>query len=1138
MSLGRPGRETNVEVEEIDGFQFMSFERIDEVHKYLKDSVHSRRQPSAPTQISRGNIKPPKSKACAKTSRKSSSAKSKVGGKAAKGSSTSSASAKPKGSKGKTGSDEKKVPVWLKHKRRLRKGDKRFIVDKFHGFVFVSAFTVDDFDVHEEEIANEVSPGVKRKLGQTAQTQSGTVVSGEKRGKRSTGLDDVPKSGNLVTSSLLFSGTARPAGTNPTKDAGRNASKHAGKCDTIPASLEMSDLDQLVTFTSLIAPPINDALLSTVGQVNEPGQDVAEALLKQIKNRKKQYPHMQIDEAYDGSVSSPSGSESSVITISDDGPDQENIILDVINIDNELSSAQFIQDSIKMANDNQPGEMSKTNNGKAKRKKCRICCIYPSKIVEAKKIGPLFGSFFPSYTVSCVSTCKQHPPGEITMKPSPSKPGYVDTCIQTNAPDIRMNLDFAHRFPHRTIAITTHCTKMLFQPIPRTKRDRFFNKSEHHRTSEQKRREQMHDQFTDLRKIVTTSQAIPDNARASKQWILEQAMMVISSLEAESAVLVALKKTVAAKNERLKSKWRELSGREFNTNTPSELSGQTKLMDLYKQYRKHMQRKNSSKSNEVESNESAVSTQPTSKNRSQAVVENSNEASLARLSSGENTGKQCGGEMVTSKASLDHPLNNEQSHTLSNAMDTPMQLKSKQAVPGNVISQDLSTGNVNHSSRATVTSNPSQVTSLDRPSHDASTITKKTSEVVTFTKPTQISSAASANQTVSVKTSQTITCATNHSSQSTSSGMPNQPCTPIVPVSSQLPIPVTLSSHLRAASNPNPTMRMPSHTVTTSVPPSSRAAVPVMLSSHPRAVRIPSNTMTTSVPPSSLSAIPGKAASHHVAVNLNPTIVRMPTGAIALRMPNSTMNMATQFLAVSQPSQPTGQRLLIPLSKLNQALFTRKPTQWTAMSKLNQEEVNKLHVEDVGAVVEVGAGQLDDKVSHQNDTVLLDVAQTEYKSAPGEQGRTLSLIPTSSSINVTLKSVGSITSNKIFNKKPVPSKQKPLVGLQVDQTNNKPVFIVSKQKTETNLTTGPTPRPMFGQVPQISETLLAETFQDGKNIESTNETGLCIISNVFSLSDVEPEVTTRDVDVNCNSTTHDHNYFKCETNMVADNNTE
>lgn len=1096
MSL-RAGAETSLarpEIENVDGFKFVSFESLEEVGKYLRQSLQSRRRPprsmaspafaSTSAQSRAAAVK----KAVKKPLTKSKNAAQSVS-KVGRSATTKPAKPSKAALKAKTASG-KKIPVWLKHKRRLRKGDKRVIVDKLHEFVFVSAFTLEDFDKYKDEIDSNVSmvsAGRKRKADSDRPPPK--PLSDAKKSKKSTGVfaDKVTLTPNPNTSVAPV-----PDGKNLAKDVAKPTSKHPGQGDVLRASPSQPDLVRLTQASSF---PVNAA---TVGNADEashgeqvasvPERDASETSSKpKTKSRKKCYPHMQIDEAYNKTVSSSSESDSSIITISD-GPEQENLFLDVINVDNESSSAQFIQNSMKIVdekegeggvrNEEKRQEFDKTNKDKTKKKKCRICCLYPSKIVEAKKICPLFGSFFPSYSVSCVSTCKQHPPGEIIVEPSSSKVGFVDSCIQTNAPDIKMHQDFAHRFPHRTIAVTTHCSRMLGQPKPRKKHE-VLSKSEHHRTSEQKRREQMHDQFTDLRQIITTSQAKPDNERASKQWILEHAKQVISALDAEDVVLQALHKTLVAKNERLKKRWKELSGKEFDPKitqhkNPSKSPGQTKLINLYKQYRiKNVQRKNAIESTPAES--SAVGDNVCGRVESNQGVAASQPKNQSGKASPENLKEN------TSRPSFKAMSNDESTATAGQL--------GEEAISSSTASHDLSTSKA---SQPVVTRNWSEVR---RPSYDACTNMNKPSQDDVFPKQAQ-SYAVAANpgtnnpsETVEVEPSQAIT-----KTSTTSAGMPSQPKT------SSIPGPV-----------------------------SNQSAAPAKISTSPAEV-----------------------------VN-DPTVaVRMPTGGIAVRMPGRAVT--NRFLAVNQPKQAKGTtvnlptqvipirlnvtgspRLLFPLSKSNQALINNKPTQWSFMSKLSHPEVNKVPLEaDVGAVIEVGGGGEPD--NHKNDIVLLDVAQTEHKpgSNSGEQVRTLSRIPTSSSINVTLKSVGSITSNKIFNKKPIPSKQRPQVGLQAIQTNQikNPV-----QETEASKQKGKALEPMCVQVPQISKTLLAETFQGGKNIvDSINESGLCVISSVFSLSDAKPENSpkpamgacakqvSKDVRDNCNSTIHDHNYSKCEAN--------
>lgn len=1147
MSL-RGGAETSLagpEIENIDGFKFVSFENLEEVDKYLRQPLQARRRRTLATTSSqsRAGVKKAAKKISAKKGQAARST-SKVGHSA-----TSAKSAKLKASKATSKASKnsgKKIPVWLKHKRRLRKGDKKVIVDKLHEFVFVSAFTLEDFDKYKEEIDSQVrvaSAGAKRKSADRA-TKPLSVAKKSKKSKEA--CDDT-------------SGRPVPGGKNLAKDGGKNLAKDVGKPalklvvqgDILPASSSRPDL---VCLTSSICPIDGATVGNTDGASHrQPVASLPEpetSSKRKTKNRKRHYPRMQIDEAYDKTVSSSSESNSSVITISD-GPDQENIFLDVINVDNESTSAQFIQNSIKMVNERktegeleeQRPESDKTNKNKTKKKKCRICCLYPSKIVEAKKICPLFGSSFPSYTVSCISTCKQHPPGEIIVQPSSSKIGFVDTCIQTNAPDIRMHQHFAHRFPHRTIAVTTHCSRTLEQPKPRRKHE-FLSKSEHHRSSEQKRREQMHDQYTELRQVITTSQAMPDNERASKQWILEHAKQTIATLEAEAVVLEALQKTLAVKNERLKKRWKELSGKEFDPKiikhkNCSESPGQTKLMNLYKQYRKNVAEAKPAESptvgdnvcGAVESNQSVATSQPNSQ---------------------------------SGKASLDN-LKNNTSQAMSNAASTATAGHSSETVSSSAASHD-SIMATSKASQPVGTRNPSQISSpVIWPSHD--TCTNEPSQAAVFSKQSQSSSTVAANPTptVVVKSSQAIT-----KTPTISAGIPSQPKTSSAPgpVSNQSTAPAKISSHPNAASSPNPNLSRLSQE---SQAQHQVLSQPASTSSRPKAVNSPSPTSSARMPspPSSLlassqPAVQGKPTSPAEVIN-NPTVVvRMPTRTIAVRMPGraTTMNVTNRFIAVNQSKQAKGTAvnlptqvipiklnisgppgLLIPLSKLNQALRNKTPTQWSVVSKLSQPEVNELPLEaDLGAVIEVGgAGEPD---NHKNDIVLLDVAQTEHKSASNirEQVRTLSRIPTSSSISVTLKSVGSITSNKIFNKKPIPSKQKPQLGLQVNQTNQikNPIqeTEASEQKEKVQL------EPTFGQlVPQISETLLAETFQDGKNVvDSTNESGLCVISSVFSLSAAKPEDTpssavdacakevSKDVHVNCNSTIHDHNYCKCETN--------
>lgn len=1145
--VGAERNMTTPEIDELDGFKFVAFERLDQMNKYVEEFVQ---RPPFPRHRS-GIMK--------KVGKRTNSALVTV---PVSPSFSSSSKSRPT----KTTNCSKKLPILTKHKRRLRKSDKRVVAERVHGFTFLSAFSVTDFDEYDREVAGlvEMSTPAKQKSSPLGPPFSVT----KKVNKKSSCVtpkqfDKMSDSWEPETSQVASSSSTKLRGKPFSKHTVKTFSNHAGK-NKITSS--RPGIDHVKKLNMSVSSPSSAGIsqLKTLPFGRSLSRKrLAETTLDATKNKKKKgkrHPHMQIDYPVHNRTASSSGSDESVIVMSDEHDLEESTVLDVCGVDDDSSSAWFIQQSIKEKRGKKVSveEEHKPNKGKSnKKKRCKTCCANPCRIVEARKVGPLWGSNLPSYKVSCVTTCKLHPPGEIKLYPNCTKNGFVDTSIQTNANDIRMHQDFARRFAHHAMAVTSNGPRTMGIPKPKVEKvapELPLSKSEHHRTSEQKRREMMHESFTELRRVISISQAIPDNGKISKQWILEHAKKVITTLDADSILLSAMKENLRLKNEKLKKRWKELSGREFDpsvSKVSAEGSGQTKLMNLYKQYRENVQKevgtkdvlkridRNSLAHPSVVFAEKVLSQTTLEKKLSDTHPMDKPSETVAARQPGQTTSvsKPSQATSRSTRKPSQSPSANKSSHVtpLNQSSQATCTIASK-AKESTSVSKSIHVTTLNQSrqSTCTVMSQPNQVITVSKSSHDTTQNQSSQATCAVGSQPNHSSAVKKSSEvTVVNKTSEAIlytrqsgTLSVDKQSNLVEVGAPKH----------SIQTPVNKPHDVMAVTKPghSPFVNKMSHVVAVRIP---SQAITVNNSSLTVPVRMASQTPAVNVPVS-CQAIPlnRPSTSNSLPVNTpnQTTTMRMPTQAITINklhhartvpasilVPSHTIAMPNQPIPLQMASQsiPLSQPIhYMNLKKQSQPTNTSKLTQWTGVSEVTSPMFNKVPVEELGAFVEVGdtTGQPSDEnqVDH-NEIVLLDVAQTkDIPASTADQGqvKTLSLIPTSSCINVTLRSVGSITCNRIFNQKPVPSKPKSSAAHQGWLTNHKPTsepntvpeYSISKQEIGATPSIHSTPGPSCGQVLATSDTLLTKKCQDGENvIDSANEPGLCVISNVFSLSDAK-----------------------------------
>ena len=444
-------------------------------------------------------------------------------------------------------------------KKRNRKDDKRIVMDRVDGFTFISAFTLNDFDEYEMNPVKRPLAPTKRKTG----TKNQSATSSKK----------VKKSDSSTPESL-------PTGVHEEKLSNLTQKKSSAANEAGPKKKTVSPL----TKSALVRlKKINVRGLTKNSPVNKQTKNVQDVskgmnknktkesinvkvpLMKIGSSKKSKVPHMQIDKPI-------INGNKTVITLSDD---EDNLELDVCGVD-ENSSSQFI-----LSNINKPDSVSEIpkdgDTSKPKKKPCRVCCAYPCRIVGARK-RPCSGNQFPSFDVSYTSRCQVHTPGEISL--NEPKQGKASISIQTTFTDIRMHLDFARRFPYRTISVVS-CQPSLYDDdlkLPDNLATATNQRcSENHRILEQKRREELHGLYCKLADTLSISKN-----RASKQWILENALKEIKSLEAKSTHLNDTLNIEQSLNNTKIKRWEELAGKPY---VAPESTSKSKLMELYEKYR-------------------------------------------------------------------------------------------------------------------------------------------------------------------------------------------------------------------------------------------------------------------------------------------------------------------------------------------------------------------------------------------------------------------------------------------------------------------------------------------------------------------------------------------------------------------------
>ena len=449
-------------------------------------------------------------------------------------------------------------------KKRNRKDDKRIVVDRVDGFTFISAFTLNDFDEYEKN-------PVKRPLAPTKR-KAGTINQSATLSKK------MRKSDSSTPESL-------PAGVHEEKLSNLTQKESPAANESGPKKKTVSPLTKsaLVRLKKISVSGLNKN--SPVNKQTKNVQDGSKGmnknktscsksnksinlkvpLMKIGSSKKPKIPHMQIDKPI-------LNGDKTIITLSDD---EDNLELDVCGVD-ENSSSQFILNNMSKPN-GVSEEPKHSDASKPKKKLCRVCCAYPCRIVGARK-RPSSGSQFPSFDVSYTSRCQVHTPGEILL--NEPKQGKASISIQTTFTDIRMHLDFARRFPYRTIYVVS-CQPSLYDDdlkLPDNLATATNQRcSESHRILEQKRREELHGLYCKLADTLSISKN-----RASKQWILENALKEIKSLETKSTHLNYTLNIEQSLNDTKRKRWEELAGKPYVAPEPTSKS---KLMELYEKYR-------------------------------------------------------------------------------------------------------------------------------------------------------------------------------------------------------------------------------------------------------------------------------------------------------------------------------------------------------------------------------------------------------------------------------------------------------------------------------------------------------------------------------------------------------------------------
>lgn len=472
-----------------------------------------------------------------------------------------------------------------KLKKRQRKADKRFVVDKVDGFTFISALMLNDFDEYEKNPVKHPLAPTKRKSAK--QIETGTV-------KRKPIQPTVEKSkavSSKVKSDFIpikeFSCTSKSVSKTVWDKCKKKGESPLSKSALVRLKqINVTGLNKNNTLDSRNCTPDVSKIDKNnyIGKVKKSfGLKVPLLKIKcadrpKFVPKKPKIPLTQVDICGADSFNKFNETASPGLTDSEDS-------LDICGID-ESSPSQYVFNRLNLS-EKKDRTSTKPNNeesNKAKKKPCRVCCLYPCRIVGAKRLKSRVNKF-PSFDISFVSRCQVHTSGEIVVG-DPYK-GKVDVNIQTTWTDIKMHVDFVKRFPYRAISIAS-CqpsldngdSKLLNGISVVTQRC-----SESHRLLEQKRREELHSYYCKLSDTLLISPSISGN-RTSKQAILDTAIQEIKSLHEKDEFLTQELNEVALENVRKEKRWEELAGKAYPKpdESPAKKESKSKLLELYQKY--------------------------------------------------------------------------------------------------------------------------------------------------------------------------------------------------------------------------------------------------------------------------------------------------------------------------------------------------------------------------------------------------------------------------------------------------------------------------------------------------------------------------------------------------------------------------
>ena len=1030
-------------------------------------------------------------------------------------------------------------------KKRNRKDDKRVVIDRVDGFTFISAFTLNDFDEYEKNPVKHPLAPTKRKLS----TKTGSTV--PKKRVKSPMVEEL---GSSVNAKGQQGEKIEPVVVSET---GSNKAK------TNVSPLTKSALVRLKKINLCGLNKSNNSL------VNKPTKNSTTSKVKKSINMKIPSGNR----LHSSQCKGKKCSRDPLMLIGQHSSDEDSTELDICGVD-ESSSSQFIIKNINMPDEKQsigPSLSKDEEKTKQKRKPCRVCCAYPCRIVGARRVKSSDNQF-PTFDVSFTSRCQVHTPGEIAVHNSSQ--GKVNVCIQTTFTDIRMHLDFAKRFPYHAISVVS-CQPSLYDDdlklpdniasgsTPRC--------SENHRVLEQKRREELHGLYCKLADTLSISKN-----RASKQWILENAMRQIKCLEAKDKLLTAKMNCEKSDNEKKRKRWEELAGKPYvaSEKSVSKVSGKSKLLELYEMYRQE---------------------------RDQAEEESKSKESELKnpLKIKDGIKKEIQKKIMDSK---------RQQKEVNNA---------GKSVEESVKQVEVNSSTVSNNNRPVVNpvfKNPG--------TREANVMTLKTLQTNNFVGPE--------TSNVPPTSTSTIIATSKYSSlgpQQIVQPFQRQP----VPSNTQEIPKIDLTSEPETSTPKSADLPAVNHppTAPSNVTPSLfKSPPPTQNSSLQTPTTYGKNSPNTNFP-NRISAKPSEhspvspANTDCVVVRLaerdKTTIVQIPKSQEGLTILNKLclMNKLSPDLAKKIAAHIHGKRSEQPAAITTSLPATNSlvlapptPLQWSTVASLpktsaspvvpsqfrplntainESDRVGRFSVTRPSRVVNINEENTDiqqlqrpqQQLQQQQRQQPRNIAYLDLTNKP--ETNTFSVMPTSSSINVTLNRLGSITANKVFNKSPVPVRsqnsvpkivtapvgltfqthppntsfiegsslskdchlpQTPPVRVQLPNTivnvpctgiplpaKSNPLLTTSIPQPTTNVPISsrslqvPTEDPPVDlpeipadissdltkasfspleAIPQISDTLLGDTSQ--------NESGLCIISNVFSLTDATNVSTAKSLE--------------------------